>query len=89
MKVVQEHKNFEVGHDQSSKTRGIATVTLDHGTLVDTQGLTDTKGDLYDILNSIILEKAFHAAEKVKIVFMVKQSSLFEGKGKVLRDLAV
>ncbi len=47
-----------------------------HFPFVDTCGLADTHGFNYDLANTISLERAFHNAESVRILFLLKQSSI-------------
>lgn len=55
--------------------------------IVDTAGLSDSNGCLYDIANSIGLEMAFHNAKTAKILFLIKESSIFDERGNILRKL--
>ena len=54
-------------------------------TLVDTAGLLDTGGPIYDIANAIGLEKSLHNTSSVKMIFLVKESTIDEGRGLQLR----
>ncbi len=45
--------------------------------LVDTPGLSDTQGPLYDLSNTIALEKALHNSASVRMLFIIKESSIF------------
>lgn len=56
-------------------------------TLADSAGLKDTQGVEYDAANAIGLEKSLHNSKSVKMLFIIKESTLTEERGKFLRDL--
>lgn len=53
--------------------------------IVDTAGLSDTNGIYYNIANAIGLQMALHNSKSVKILFLIKESTLKEERGILLR----
>lgn len=53
--------------------------------LVDTAGLMDSNGVIYDIANAIGLERAFCYAESLKFLFVITENTLKEGRGVAIR----
>lgn len=45
--------------------------------LADTAGLTDTKGQNFDLANTVSLEKTLHNANSVRMIILINQATIF------------
>lgn len=54
---------------------------------MDTAGLFDTKGVVYDIANAVGLEKAFSAAKSIRFLLVIAETTVKEPRGVDLRGL--
>lgn len=82
----KEIAGFKVGHGES-ETKQINVLDNGSFTIVDTAGLLDTNGPVYDLANIVGLERALLNANSVKMLYMIRESTILENRGGPLRDL--
>lgn len=80
-------EGFKIGHAKESETKVINVLEDKNFTIVDTAGLLDTKGPVYDLANIVGLERALINANSVKMLYMIRESTILENRGGPLRDL--